>query len=76
MEQSSLYSAVRPLGIILSYSPAALGQPPPYPVKSNPQVHALFLKEAGNMLVYPDESWAVETLRQLNLSCCNEGGMG
>lgn len=34
MEQSSLYSAVRPLGIILSYSPAALGQPPPYPVKT------------------------------------------
>lgn len=36
IEQTSHYSALRPLCIIPSYSPAALGPPPPCPVKSNP----------------------------------------
>lgn len=46
------YNALGDLCIILSYSPAALGPPPPCPVKSIHTVHALFLKEAENMCVH------------------------
>lgn len=56
MEQTSLYSALRPLCIILPYSPAALGEPSPSPVKSNlrgAQTLAGLLKEAQEHVSVP-----------------------